>query len=156
MAVPKGFCFVPAKDFVLRQRGTIPHHSFMFYTDFFIYVITDHQIQGLRAANTAFQGFQYFYVCLLIQPVIAVHHFKIQPCGMNQSCIDSTAVSFIFLVNSADNAGICSLILLCNLQCIIFWAVIHHNNFYFISSHQKRIDAFSHIFLRIITWYSNT
>ena len=45
-------------------------------------------------------------VCLLFQPVIAVHHLEIEPCGIVKSCIYCSAMASVLLMHRLDNGRV--------------------------------------------------
>ena len=108
---------------------------------------------GLVAHDKASKRLQNFFICLLIDPVIAVYHFKIDTGRCPKTGIDCLTVTSVFLVDGLADTRITCLVLVCDLSRIVLrGAVIHDQDFYLVSARKQRLDTVSHIAFRIVTW----
>ena len=114
--------------------------------------VGDEHIQGLVTHNKVSQRLQYFFVCFLIDPVIAVYHFKVDTGCCPKTGIDCLTVAAILLMDGLADARITRLVLVRDLGGIVLCeAIIHDQDLYFVSAREQRLDTVSHIAFRIIT-----
>ncbi len=108
----------------------------------------------LAASRYGSQGIKNLPVRLLLHPVVAVHHFKKEPCCIFYACVDSRAMTAICLVNHLYDTGILCLIFIRNLCGIILCGtVVHYQYLNVFAAGKQRFNAFAHIGCRVVARY---
>ena len=136
---------VPFKNFIYRKTMSVLHDFLSGCSLLFIYKIADQKIYCLWSADQLFQRFKNLVICLLIYPVIAVYHFKIESCGISDTCIDRFSMTAVLLMDCFDNCRIFLCIGICNLCSAVRGSIIHNQDLNIFSSYKKRFYTFLHI-----------
>ena len=71
--------------------------------------------------------------CLIIQPVIGIHDFKICSCCSRKSCIHSRSMSSVFFMDHLYDIVIDLCIMIRNLPCPVCRPVVHNDHLHLIS-----------------------
>lgn len=79
---------------------------FMCHPNFLIHIIRNQHVYFRICIHKSLHCTQYLQQSLFIYPVITVHYFKIDTCGMRQTCIDRIPVTAVFLVYRFDDPRI--------------------------------------------------
>ena len=143
---------IPAEHLILRKYIAVMNDFFMCHPNFLIHIIRNQHVYFRICIHKSLHCTQYLQQSLFIYPVITVHYFKIDTCGMRQTCIDRIPVTAVFLVYRFDDPRIFFLVFFCNLACPVWGSVINYNNLHIFSSGQDRLNCFFHICLWIIAW----
>ena len=143
--------FLPGKHPSHRQGMPVLYHLFPLLPLLLIHIIANQHIQGSASACQLPQCVQHLEVRLLLDPVVAVNHLEIKPCGTGNPGIHRSAVSAVGLMDDPDYAGKAGCIFVGYLCGVVLCrAVVHNNDFYVLSSHKQGFDTLSHIVFRIV------
>ena len=108
---------IPAEHLILRKYIAVMNDFFMRHPNFLIHIIRNQHVYFRICIHKSLHCTQYLQQSLFIYPVITVHYFKIDTCGMRQTCIDRIPVTAVFLVYRFDDPRIFFLVFFCNLAC---------------------------------------
>ena len=142
---------IPSEYLVLWKCRVIFHHFFPSGPFLLIDKVGNQHVQGLSPVYKAPQGIKNLYICLLIDPVVAVHHLKENACGIFKSCVHRFPMPAVFLVDGTADSGIFPGIPVSNFSCPVFGgSVIHNDDFHFLPACKQGVDTVLHIAFRVV------
>ncbi len=106
---------IPPEDLVLRQCIAVVNTFLMRCPCLLIYEIRHKHIYLFPVFFQVPDEREYPLQCFFVDPVIAVHHFKIFPLSSAKTCIDGITVASVLFINNSDNIGIVFHIFMGNL-----------------------------------------
>ena len=142
---PEASDIVPAENLVFRKDIVVADDFLVFHADFFIHIVCDDHIHLCIGFHESFHCFEYFEQGVFIDPVVAVHDFEVNACGVPQPPVHGVSVTAVLLADRLYDGRIFLLVALGYRLCPVGRAVVDNDDFHVFAAFEYGVDGLFHI-----------
>ena len=146
---------VPAEYAVDGQRAAVLHDMLMLDAYLVIDVIADEHIHALVLFRHCLQAGKHALEALLVHPVIGIDNLEIAPRRVGKTGHHRVAVSAVFLVDGANDAGMAALKPVGDFRRPILGTIVNDEDFNVVAAGKQRFNRVMQIILRIVARNGN-